>query len=276
MRLSGLVLRLVVAVCLPVSLAPVPAVAQEAPAGSDRPDDEVSSLRSSARALGRDLGHLVETPRLVRLLGGLAVGGAMANSDLDQDLYDDYWDWSAGEDLADLSSAGKSLGEAEIVLPLAIVPGLILGLEESPEQAPLGRFWRRTARAYLIGAPTLYYVQQLTGGERPGDPEGSSWRPFEGNHGLSGHAFLGAVPFLTLARQSDNRWAKAGAIALSTLPAWSRVEDGEHYWSQVALGWLLAWEMTGAVADSGEERRYAVVPLVREGGGGLSVHLSLP
>jgi hypothetical protein len=264
--------RFAVVVCL---LVGSPVSAQNAPDAPAETDEE-SSLRSSARALGRDLGHLVETPRLVRLLGGLAVGGAMANSDVDQDLYDDYRDWSAGEDLADLSSGAKVFGEAAIVLPLAIVPGLILGLEETPDQRPVGRTWRRTARAYLIGAPTLYYVQQLTGGERPGDPEGSSWRPFEGNHGLSGHAFLGAVPFLTVARQSDNRWAKAGAIALSTLPAWSRVEDGDHYWSQVALGWLLAWEVTGAVAESGDERRVAVMPLAVEGGGGVRVSVRLP
>lgn len=88
------------------------------------------------------------------------------------------------------------------------------------------------------------------------------------------------MPFLTGARQTDNGWLKAGAVAVSLLPAWSRIEDGKHFPSQAALGWFLAWEVTGAVADATEEhggtRRVAVYRLVDERGTGLAVHVSLP
>jgi hypothetical protein len=234
-----------------------------------------SSLRRSISVVGRDYGSLVRKRHLLRLLGGLVVGGTVANTDADQSLYDDYRDWSADQDLEDLAAAGKALGEAEAMLPLFIVPALVVGLEEPADAGALGRWWRRTARAYLVGAPPLYYLQQLTGGGRPGEPDGSHWRPFEGNHGISGHAFLGAVPFLTAARGTENRWLKAGAVALSLLPAWSRLEEAEHFPSQVALGWFLAWEATGAVAGS-ERRRVEVLPVAAAGGGGLAVRFTLP
>lgn len=241
-----------------------------------QPGDEPSSLQSSLRVIGEDYRALVERPRLYRLLGGLAAAGIVANTDADQSLYDEYWEWSASSDLGGLSSAAKVPGEAGIVLPLFIVPALMMGVDEVPDQSSLGRWWRRTARAYLVGAPPLYYLQQITGGERPGDPGGSSWQPFEGNHGISGHAFMGAVPLLTAARQTDNRWLKATAIGLSVLPAWSRLEDGKHFPSQVALGWFLAWEVTGAIAGDGEPRAVAVLPLATEDGLGLAVHFTFP
>ncbi len=156
-----------------------------------------------------------------------------------------------------------------------IGPALLVGRVVGRVGGAGGGWWRRTPRGYLVGAPPLYYLQQLTGGGRPGELEGSSWQPFEGNHGISGHAFMGAVPFLTAARQADGRWLKAGAIALSLLPAWARLEEAEHFPSQVALGWLLAWEATGAVAGV-PERAVAVLPLAAPGGGGVAVRVSLP
>jgi hypothetical protein len=252
-----------------------PGAAEPAAAEPAAAPGSTSSPRRSISVVGRDYGTLIQRHHLLHLLGGLVAGGAVANTDADQELYDDYRDWSAGQDLADLASAGKALGEAEAMLPLFIVPALVMGLEEPPEASAVGRWWRRTARAYLVGAPPLYYLQQLTGGGRPGEPEGSAWEPFEGNHGISGHAFLGAVPFLTAARGTDRRWLQAGAVVLSLLPAWSRLEEAEHFPSQVALGWFLAWEATGAVAGS-ERRRVDVLPLAAAGGGGLAVRFTLP
>ena len=168
------------------------------------------------------------------------------------------------------------MGEAEVVLPLFILPGLALGLDEEPGDRALGRWWRRTARAYLVGAPTLYYLQQITGGGRPGDPEGSDWQPFEGNHGISGHAFLGAVPVLAAVRGSDRRWLQAGGVALSLLPALARLEDGEHFPSQALLGWVLAWHVTGVVHRDRPARRYEISPLASPDGAGLQLRLTLP
>jgi membrane-associated phospholipid phosphatase len=58
---------------------------------------------------------------------------------------------------------------------------------------------------------------------------------------VSGHAFIGAVPFITAAQMTDKIWAKGLFYTLSTIPGWSRVNDNAHYLSQVLLGWYLGY-----------------------------------
>ena len=101
----------------------------------------------------------------------------------------------------------------------------------------------RTTRAYLVGAPPVLFMQSCLGGSRPGERDDASfWRPFDDDNGASGHAFVGAVPFLTAARMTEDRRVKACWYALSVLPAWSRaVNDDSHYLSQVGLGWWMAY-----------------------------------
>jgi hypothetical protein len=49
----------------------------------------------------------------------------------------------------------------------------------------------------VVGAPPLYVMQQVTGSSRPGEGSaGSHWHFLNDNNGVSGHAFIGAVPFL--------------------------------------------------------------------------------
>jgi len=65
---------------------------------------------------------------------------------------------------------------------------------------------------------------------------------------VSGHAFVGAVPFLTLAKMAENQKPlQVLAYALSVLTAWSRVNDNAHYTSQAILGWYMAYESVDAV-----------------------------
>ncbi len=61
------------------------------------------------------------------------------------------------------------------------------------------------SRAYLVGAPAMLLMQNVTGGSRPEEMDhGSKWDPFHDDNGVSGHAFMGAVPFLTLANMYDD------------------------------------------------------------------------
>ena len=233
-------------------------------------EEPVLERRGAAKQIARDYRELATRGRLSRLAAALGTGGVLANTDGDQTLYDEYRELLEPEDGQDLSRTAKALGD-EIIAPVVVISALAVGLGESDRDGKTGRWWRRTARAYLVGAPPLYYLQQLTGGNRPGEPEGSGWKPFEGNHGISGHAFFGAVPLLTAARISERRWVRALGIAASLLPAWSRVHDGEHYPSQALLGWYLAWEATGAVAGSGTDRAIEVQPLYAPQGVGLAV-----
>ncbi len=92
-------------------------------------------------------------------------------------------------------------------------------------------------RSILVGGPPLLVLQWATGGARPTETdESSEWRPFHDNNGVSGHSFMGAIPFLSAAKMADNIWIKGSFYAASTLPGISRVNDDAHYFSQAFLG----------------------------------------
>ena len=97
-------------------------------------------------------------------------------------------------------------------------------------------------------------MQRLSGASRPGETDhGSHWKPFDDDNGVSGHAFVGAVPFLTIARMSKNSIIKYLFYGLSGLTAWSRVNDNKHYVSQAVLGWYMGWEATDAVFSTDDK-----------------------
>jgi hypothetical protein len=123
----------------------------------------------------------------------------------------------------------------------------------------------------LVGAPPLYCLQWAIGASRPGESSAeSSWKPFQDSNGVSGHAFVGAVPFLSAAKMSDGILAKSAFYAGSTLCGWSRINDDSHYASQVVLGWCLAYASASAVDRSQTHRSWAVVPWTPpEGGSGI-------
>ena len=116
-------------------------------------------------------------------------------------------------------------------------------------------------------------MQRATGASRPDkSDDGSRWKPFNDSNGVSGHAFIGAVPFLGAARMSSNRLLRYGLYVASTLTAWSRINDNDHYTSQAILGWHLAWEAVKAVSESNENNKeLKVYPLLLNDGVGIQV-----
>jgi hypothetical protein len=96
---------------------------------------------------------------------------------------------------------------------------------------------------------------------------------FNDNNGVSGHSFIGAVPFLALAKMNgDNTVLKYVAYAASAAAAWSRVNDNGHYLSQAALGWYMAWESVDAVVDGEEEReKISIAPIIGRNTYGIAV-----
>lgn len=78
----------------------------------------------------------------------------------------------------------------------------------------------------------------------------SRWRPFRDGNGVSGHAFMGAIPLLAAAELTENRWVKVGRVAASVLPGFSRLTDAEHDPSQVLIGWSPAYPAASAVSES--------------------------
>jgi hypothetical protein len=252
--------------------------ASEAGAG---PEEEPSRWRRAGRTLGRDFGSFYSIRTFRRVGVALVVGGGLANTSSDEEIQDWYREdvRSAGSD--DFAEGVEVLGD-DWVAPAFVVLG-VAGevLADGPAGGGVGGWARRAGRSVLVGAPSVYYLQQLTGGNRPSDGLGSEWEPFDGSHGVSGHTFLGAVPFLTVARMSRSRLVDALAVAASTLAGWGRFNDDQHYASQVLLGWYVAWEATGAIARSERRtaaggadepaRAFALRPLALPDGGGLQL-----
>lgn len=203
-----------------------------------------------------------------------AMGAVMAHTDIDQDLHD----WvqndvrSSGTDSA--SSGFKTFGEGKYLLP-ATAAAMLTGqvLPESEAAGVVGEWGNRTFRAGIAGVPALLFTQAATGASRPGESSAESdWVPFHDNNGVSGHAFVGALPFMTAAQMTDNRWLKGGLYGGSALTGLSRINDGAHYSSQVLIGWSLAYLSTKAVDDTNDERSlFELTPVPTAEGMGLGV-----
>jgi hypothetical protein len=136
---------------------------------------------------------------------------------------------------------------------------------------------RRTLRGWATGAPTLLAMQSVLGPSRPlmGD-HASYWKPFQDSHGASGHAFMGAMPFLTAADMVDNPFIKGIFFSGSFLTGWSRIQTDDHYLSQVILGWWIAYRATRCVSKTQEENRcWEIFPSTSSDGGGVQANVLL-
>jgi hypothetical protein len=180
---------------------------------------------------------------------GLVLGSVLANTSMDQDVQDWYQQDVRSTDTDNFAKFWKTFGEGQIFIPgyacLAVAGTM---LQDWPVAGPVGDFACRTTRAYLVGAPPMLFMQFMLGAARPGrTPHSSHWRPFENTNAVSGHAFMGAVPFITAAKMTDSFVLKSGLYACSTLTAYSRVNDNQHYLSQIILGWWMAYLTCTAV-----------------------------
>ena len=112
------------------------------------------------------------------------------------------------------------------------------------------RWGRKNFEAMVVGLPTLWTLQRGLGANRPSsDDADPRWRPLAADNAASGHAFIAAVPWLTLARRARGRTLPPVARGASVLTGWSRLNDRKHYLSQVILGWTIAYNAVEAVAD---------------------------
>jgi hypothetical protein len=107
------------------------------------------------------------------------------------------------------------------------------------------------------------------GAERP-DRNDSHWQPFHDVHGVSGHTFIGAIPFLTAAEMTDKVYLQIPLVLGSLAEGWSRLDRDKHYFSQAALGWWLALLATRSVnATQNDRRPVSIAPTWLEDGPGV-------
>jgi hypothetical protein len=182
---------------------------------------------------------------LVRLGLGFLLGALLANTPLDQWLFDTYQEQlhATTPAAATCQKAAKQIGERETVIlaPLAAM-GLGLLAPAHPATAAIGLWGTQFTRTFLAAAPLAYGATWLLGGDRPKNNQGSHWQPWRGKqYGISGHAMAGSISFLVVAGMSANPVVQTVCYAGSGLCAWSRLDSRSHYPSQLLLGWWLSF-----------------------------------
>ena len=229
--------------------------------------------------LRADAMNLASPGNLPLVLGGLGVGAWWANSNVDGEILEHIQDsitYTRTDGYHEAVSQFKFLGDGYVLLPVyagAAVAGRYF-FTDSEVAGVVGSWGERSFRGIVIGTPPLLVSQYVLGASRPGETSnGSQWQFFGDNNGVSGHSFMGAVPFLTAMHMTDDFRLKAAFFTLSTLPALSRMADNAHYPSQALLGWGLAYLVTRSVADTelGKSRDYDVFPIIGRDEMGLGV-----
>lgn len=220
-----------------------------------------------------DYENFYQSERLYRAAGAFSVGAVMANTNIDPQFQDWHQSNIQSDASDELSKVVKVFGEKFVMLPVAL---LASSLQLSSTNNAFGEWGQLTLRSYLVSSPAVGALQFLTGGSRPRDTDHAEWRPFNDDNGVSGHAYVGAVPFLVLAQMDQlTDVQKNIAFVASGLTAWSRVNDDAHYLSQSLLGWYLAWEAVDAVTSTGVKNNwYKVSPYAFGDGVGVSVSMT--
>ncbi len=227
----------------------------------------------------KDYSEFYGSERLIRAGLVFAGGAVFANTNLDQDIQDDYQNNTRTAGTDDFAKFAKTFGEGKYLITLSLATALSSHyLETSGERSAVGRWGQNAIRAYIVGGPATLLTQQLTGASRPAETaDNSNWKPFNDSNGVSGHAFVGAVPFMTVARMYDNnKIVKYLMYTASTFSAWSRVNDNSHYFSQAVLGWYLAFEATDTVFTTNSKTNsnsIAYMPFIGSDSFGVAMNL---
>ena len=219
-----------------------------------------------------DYKEFFSTYRVMRLGIALGASGLAAGTGFDEKIRNWYQDHVRDRTADHVAGKFRDFGNGFYIVSLSLVSAVLGNFLSSNEEASaLGTWGERTLRAIIVGGPPLIFLKHAIGSSRPGDNNGSRWRPFQDDNSVSGHAFIGAVPFLTLARMYNDTWyVKYALFAASALPALSRIHDNTSFPSQAALGWFLAWAATSSIfeRDNGKEK-FKVVPMITAGGVGI-------
>ena len=224
-----------------------------------------SFCRENANKIWTDHGNFYSWVTMRDLLLGIGAGSILANTSLDDGFQDWYQDDVRSSGTDDFAVFSKTFGEGQFIIPAVAGLAVMGAMCDHTHCGDLTKdFGCRSTRAYLVGAPPMLLLQFTLGGSRPGEASyGSRWQPFEDVNSVSGHAFVGAVPFISAAKMTDNRFLKGGLYLCSTFTAWSRVNDDNHYLSQACLGWWIAYLACRAVDDTEvNDEHFTLSPIV--------------
>lgn len=221
-----------------------------------------SSLSPSVSAVWQtvktDYNHFYSKEQWKKLGMVFGLGGVMANTKADQEIQDWYQNRIRNSSSDDLAAMVKGFGDWKYLVPVSLAATGIGFYFPQGTGGAIGTWGERTFRAYVVAAPAMFLGQHLTGASRPDERENAShWRPFSDNNGVSGHAFVGAVPFITMAKMITNPYIRYAVYAASMLSAWSRVNDNAHFTSQVMLGWSIGYAAADTVSSRSSNTKKA-------------------
>ena len=209
-----------------------------------------------------DYKHFYSKDTIDNSLFWIGLGAVFANTNIDHGFSHWYANNIRSEKLDKFSGDVKHFGEGSETLPILLGATLIgYGLEHYglDYNGYVYDWGSKSLRTMLVGGPMLLASQRIVGAGRHVDGDDSYWKPFNDANGVSGHAFMGAVPFITAAHMTDDPLLKATFYAGSTLCAWSRVNDDHHYLSQAVLGWSLAYVSSLAVFEKQSPIQLAII-----------------
>lgn len=223
-----------------------------------------------------DYRNFYDCESLVCLTAAFGAGALMANTGFDDTIQNAWQRGVEPTSVGTFFSGVKDVGEGRYALAVfgvAATTGLVF--EGNPAGDIVGEWGSRSLRMFVVGAPPLYVLQMATGASRPSEDVGSQWHFFNDNNGVSGHAFVGAVPFLAAADMVESPLLKGTLYVCSTFVGFSRMTDDAHYPSQVFLGWYLAWASARAVNATemhfaGMELKVMPLPIGDLGGVGVT------
>lgn len=215
--------------------------------------EDNGAISRSIKVAKTDFGNFyLDQANLTRLGIGVAGAAALANTGTDRYIRNKYQDDLRSKETDD---ATNIFNISNTALGLVTVPVYIgaYGAGAWLHNATMEEWAQKSFRATAVGAPALVFLAAAIGADRPTEGD-SHWKPFQNIHGVSGHAYIGGIPFITAAKMSDKPYQKAIFYGLSTFTGLSRINDDRHYFSQVAIGWYLAY-LSCAVVEKGNDRR---------------------
>lgn len=208
-----------------------------------------TGLLESASELYWDYRNYLSYRTLTVMAVSLGAAASLAETSADQHIVNWYQNDVRSHTTDVIARDFKLFGTGQYTIPIFLGAAFIGPFAEDlvPETGPIGQWGNRSMQAILVGGPAMLLMQEVLGSGRPTMGEGSQWQPFHHDNGVSGHAFMGSIFFLTAGSLSDNFAWKVAMFALSFGAGWSRINDNAHYASEVLMGWSMGWMAVDAV-----------------------------
>ena len=215
--------------------------------------EDNGAISRSIEAVKTDFGNFyLDRANLTKLGIGVAGAAVFANTNMDRYIRNKYQNDLRSKET---DEATKPFNMSGTVLFLVTVPVYIgaFGAGLALHNSTMEEWAQKSFRASLVGEPAVVFLAPAIGADRPTEGD-SHWRPYRNIRGVSGHTFLGGVPFITAAKMSENPYLKAIFYGISTFTGLSRINNDKHYFSQAALGWYIAY-LSCAAVEKGYDRQ---------------------